>query len=174
MSIAFIAFGANLGDRLATLQSAVEALRGIDANLAVSSVYETEPVGYLDQPSFLNAVVRLDTDLSPRELLGELHRIENAHGRARSFKNAPRTLDLDLLLYDDRTIETPDLTVPHPRMVDRAFVLIPLAEIAPEVVHPTSGKSVGELLTALGSKAGVSRFGRFEGLSDGAGIFPSS
>jgi 2-amino-4-hydroxy-6-hydroxymethyldihydropteridine diphosphokinase len=174
VATAYIALGANLGDRLATLQAAVAELRALGTDVAASSVYETEPVGYLDQPPFLNAVVRLDTELSPIELLNQLHRIENAHARVRSFKNAPRTLDLDLLLYDQRIIDAPDLTVPHPRMADRAFVLVPLAEIAPDVIHSASGKTIRELSNAIGSTADVLRVGPLNGPADGATISLSS
>jgi 2-amino-4-hydroxy-6-hydroxymethyldihydropteridine diphosphokinase len=154
MATVFISLGTNLGDRWATLQSAIDQLRDLDANLVASSAYETEPVGYLNQPSFLNAVVLIETELSPNGVLTELHRIENEHDRVRSFKNAPRTLDLDILLYDDLVDARPELTVPHPRMFARAFVLVPLLEIAAHVRDPASGRAAADFLSAIGS-AGV-------------------
>jgi 2-amino-4-hydroxy-6-hydroxymethyldihydropteridine diphosphokinase len=159
--IAFIALGSNLGDRLATLQSAVDQIRVLGTGVVVSSVYETEPVGYLDQPPFLNAVAQLETDLNPDELFGELQRIERDHARVRTFKNGPRTLDLDLLLYDDLVDPRPGLTIPHPRMTERAFVLAPLAEIQPGLRDPVSGRTVAELLAATGAGPAVVAIGQF-------------
>ena len=155
MASAFIGIGSNLGDREATVRSAIDALRSLDDRLTISSIYETDPVGFTDQPNFLNAVARLETDLTAREVLVELQRIEAAHLRVRGLRNAPRTLDLDLLLYDDAVIEAPDLSVPHPRMHERAFVLVPLAEFAPWARHPVLNKSAAEMLADLGLVEGI-------------------
>jgi 2-amino-4-hydroxy-6-hydroxymethyldihydropteridine diphosphokinase len=155
MATSYIGLGSNLGDRVATLRTAVQRLETLGGVNAVSSLYETEPVGYLGQPPFLNAVVALDTALAPADLLSTLLGIERDLGRTRSFPNAPRTLDLDLLLVDDVILYTPDLTLPHPRLHERAFVLVPLAEIAPELVHPVSGQTVWEILRALRNRGGV-------------------
>jgi len=113
-----------------------------------SSLYRNPPAGYLDQPEFVNAVARIETRLAPRDLLEQLLAIERAHGRVRDFPNGPRTLDLDILLYGERTVREPELTIPHPRMVERAFVLVPLAEIAPETVMP-GGARVADLVAKL-------------------------
>ena len=151
MSTAYVALGSNLGDRWANLSAAVRRLRaepGLRV-VAASEVYETAP---RDCPpgsaDYLNSVVAVETERPPEDLLKLLLRIEQQFGRVRTGPNSPRTLDLDLLLYDDRVIATPELTLPHPRMHERDFVLAPLAEIAPAAVHPTLGKTVRELRAA--------------------------
>ena len=113
-----------------------------------SSLYRNPPAGYLDQPEFVNAVAEIETRLAPRDLLEQLLAIERAHGRVRDFPNGPRTLDLDILLYGERTVREPKLTIPHPRMVERAFVLVPLSEIAPDAVVPGGGR-VADLAAKL-------------------------
>lgn len=155
MTLAAIALGANLGDRLATLQHAVDRLSVLGEVVAVSSVFETDPVGYLDQPAFFNAVLLLETDIPPESLLRSLLKIEADLGRVRTFANAPRAIDLDLLLYGDELRDTPDLTLPHPRMHDRAFVLVPLAEIAPDMRHPRLDMRISNLLDSLPDRNGV-------------------
>jgi 2-amino-4-hydroxy-6-hydroxymethyldihydropteridine diphosphokinase len=146
---AYVALGSNLGDPVGTLKDAIESLAALRGSLlkAISSLYRTAPVGLKHQPDFINAVVALDTRLPPMELLEELFAVEAAFGRQRSRKNAPRTLDLDLLLHGDRVQDDPQLTLPHPRMHERAFVLAPLAEIAPDIVIPGRG-AVADLLAA--------------------------
>ena len=116
---------------------------------ALSSVYETKPWGYAHQPSFLNLVCRVDTNLAPQELLGAAQEVERILGRAPTFRYGPRVIDVDILLYGDRVVDTQDLRVPHPLLGERAFVLVPLAEIAPELVHPELGVSIRELLERL-------------------------
>jgi len=152
----YVALGSNLGDRAAYLQAALDRLRATVRVTAVSPVYETDPVGYAEQGPFLNAVVAGTTTSTPRGLLRALQGIERASGRARSFPNAPRTLDLDLLSYGTLALDTPDLTVPHPRLYERAFVLVPLADIAPGLVLPGMGGTVAALLADLGPLAGIS------------------
>jgi 2-amino-4-hydroxy-6-hydroxymethyldihydropteridine diphosphokinase len=131
---AYLGIGSNLGDRVSHLQGAVDALAAADgvAVVAVSPVYETVPVGGPPQPDYLNAVVALDTPLSARELLDLAQRIEAAADRVRTVRWGPRTLDVDVLLVGDEQIDEPDLVVPHPRMTERAFVVVPLADLAPE------------------------------------------
>lgn len=138
---AFVALGANLGDPAGQLQRALAELARLpDTRLtACSSLYLSKPVGFLDQPDYVNAVACLHTRLSPRGMLDRLLEIETRHGRSRAFKNAPRTLDLDLLLYDGLVMHEPGLTLPHPRMLERAFVLVPLVEIAPDCIIPGQG-----------------------------------
>lgn len=153
--MAYIGMGANLGDRLATLNEAVERISTLGLVRSVSSVYETDPVGFADQPAFLNAAISLQTPLAPGDLMTNLLRIERDLGRVRIFPNAPRTIDLDILLYDDAVIEAAGVTVPHPRLHERAFVLVPVADIAPNVVHPVLGVSVSDLLERLGPVSGV-------------------
>jgi 2-amino-4-hydroxy-6-hydroxymethyldihydropteridine diphosphokinase len=148
---AYIALGSNLGDRAGTLRSAIAALRQLGSVEAVSSFYQTAPVGVVQQPDFLNAVVALRTALPPQELMIALLRIEQQHGRDRSASvpKGPRTLDLDLLSYGDVVMETPTLTLPHPSLAERRFVLVPLMEVAPQWRHPVSEKNVAAMLSEL-------------------------
>jgi 2-amino-4-hydroxy-6-hydroxymethyldihydropteridine diphosphokinase len=146
---AFIGLGANLGDREAQVRRAFAALAELPGTrlLAASSLYRSAPVGVVAQPDFINAVAEIETALLARALLDALLAAERRFGRRRDFPGAPRTLDLDLLLYGDRVIAEPGLVVPHPRMHQRAFVLAPLAEIAPDTVIPGKGRA-GTLLAA--------------------------
>src|SRR5579872_3463520 len=145
----YLALGSNLGDRRGNLAAAMQRLREIMQIVTVSSVYDTEPVGYTEQPRFLNMVLRGQTTLPPQELLRAVKQIEKALGRQATFRNGPRPIDIDIIFYDDLHIEQDDLTIPHPRMAERAFVLVPLAEIAPERIEPVSGKSARQLLAEV-------------------------
>jgi 2-amino-4-hydroxy-6-hydroxymethyldihydropteridine diphosphokinase len=153
MTHAYVGIGSNIGEPRRQLQAAIEELKKLPDSAVVlaSGLYRSAPLGYANQPDFLNAVVQIDTRLSPEALLDRLREIEDRHGRERPFPGAPRTLDLDLLLYGDRTIDTPRLKVPHPRMHERAFVLKPLAEIAPDVAIPGHGPARA-LLSACGDQ----------------------
>jgi 2-amino-4-hydroxy-6-hydroxymethyldihydropteridine diphosphokinase len=148
----FISLGSNLGDRAANLYLGIRGL--LDARLPVfrvSRIFETKPVGFLEQPHFLNAVAELRGEMPPPEsTLARMLRIEYAMGRRRSIENGPRNIDLDLLLYDDLVCETEYLTVPHPRMHERLFVLVPLSEIAPDVIHPVLNLTIHELRERVG------------------------
>jgi 2-amino-4-hydroxy-6-hydroxymethyldihydropteridine diphosphokinase len=152
----YLALGSNIGNRQQNLSKALQRLREIVDIRKISSVYETEPVGYLDQPRFLNMVCYGQATSSLDGLLRSTKAIEVVLGREPSFRNAPRPIDIDILLYDNLRLETEHLTIPHPRMSERAFVLVPLVEIAPTVIEPVSGKTAEELLLAV-SQAGVNK-----------------
>ena len=144
-AVVYLGLGSNLGDRLQNLRTAAERIGQIIDVDRVSRVYESAAVGYTDQPDFLNLVLRAQTDLEPLALFAELKRIETALGRERSFRNAPRTIDIDVLAYDQRVLSTPELTIPHPRMLERSFVLLPLLEVEPAFQHPAADSKNGEL-----------------------------
>lgn len=156
----YLGLGSNLGNRRANLERAVQLLGEWLRVEEVSSLYETAPLGHADQPMFLNAVCRVETDLGPLQLLSLLKGIESALGRVPSFAGGPRSIDLDILFCGDMVMETGELTVPHPRIAERAFVLVPLLEIAPDLVHPASGESVRQLATAVAGHEGVRLAGR--------------
>ena len=156
----YLGLGSNLGDRVGNLASAVERLSQKITIKKLSSVYETEPVYYKEQPLYLNAVLSAVTKLDPFELLRFVKSIESTLGRQPSFRNAPRTIDIDILFYGDQVAETAELIIPHHRIAERAFVLVPLAEIAPRLVHPLLQKRVSELLAVVEGVDGVRKFGK--------------
>jgi 2-amino-4-hydroxy-6-hydroxymethyldihydropteridine diphosphokinase len=149
---AFLGLGTNLGDRAANIGAALQRLAKLGTMAAVSSLYETEPWGITEQPKFLNAACLLLTTLSPHDLLPAVKRIEQAMGRAPTVRNGPRLIDIDILFYDDVILATPGLTIPHAGLHTRSFVLRPLLEIAPDVVHPVFKRTVRELADALGDQ----------------------
>ncbi|HUE44362.1 MAG TPA: 2-amino-4-hydroxy-6-hydroxymethyldihydropteridine diphosphokinase [Candidatus Sulfotelmatobacter sp.] len=158
MTIVFLSLGSNIGDRAANLNLAITALS--DAGVTVrktSSFYETEPVDYLQQDWFLNCVVEGETELPAGELLSKLRAIEKRLGSKKLIAKGPRILDIDILIYGDETIDTPELQIPHPRMTQRRFVLVPLGEIAPELHHPSWHATVKELLAATADRSEVRR-----------------
>lgn len=147
--LVYLSLGSNLGDRAANLHAAIARLANAGTLKAASRLYETEPVDFRDQPVFLNCVIALETGRTPLDLLALALKIEQGMGRQRARNKGPRIIDIDILLFGDRMIDEPGLKVPHPAMHERRFVLAPLAEIAPAVIHPTIKKTVRELLGAL-------------------------
>ncbi len=161
MPTTYLALGSNIGDREKNLREAIRILRDSAIQVTkISSIYETEPVDYVDQPWFLNAVLEAQTKLPAAELLATLRSIESQMGSKKAFAKGPRLIDLDILLYDDATIDTPDLQIPHPRMLQRNFVLVPLAEIAPTLRHPSWPASAAALLSDSPDISMVRKFTR--------------
>jgi 2-amino-4-hydroxy-6-hydroxymethyldihydropteridine diphosphokinase len=148
---AYLSLGTNLGDRLVNLKTALDALPPEVIVRAESKKYETPAWGFEDQPAFLNMAVMAETDLEPEFLLKHIKQLETRLGREPSFHWGPRLIDIDLLLYDELTLDTPQLVIPHPRLHERAFVLVPLADIAPGLIHPILGKTIRQLLEGMDS-----------------------
>jgi 2-amino-4-hydroxy-6-hydroxymethyldihydropteridine diphosphokinase len=145
----FLALGTNLGDRLENLKTARDGLPPSVRPVTASPVYETLPWGYSDQPVYLNQVIKAETGLDPFELLAFLKNLENQLGRQATFRYGPRLIDLDILFYDDLILQAPGLSIPHPYLAERAFVLVPLADLAPELRHPVSGLTVREMMEVV-------------------------
>jgi 2-amino-4-hydroxy-6-hydroxymethyldihydropteridine diphosphokinase len=148
-NLVYLSLGSNLGDRQVQLQDALAKLAAVGRVVATSSFYETEPVEFTQQPWFLNCAIALETNKTPEQLMAAILRIEEEMGRRRVQKKGPRAIDIDILLFDDTIVDSKELTIPHPAMHQRRFVLEPLAEIAPELVHPVLKKTIGELLDSL-------------------------
>ena len=159
--ICYLGLGSNVGDRGGNLRAAIDHLGTIVDIDASSSIYETDPVGYTDQPRFWNIVVRARTALTPEDLLHHLIAIEKEMGRERTFRNAPRNIDIDLLRYGAAVLDIPGLQLPHPRMTERAFVLVPLLEIAPDLTDPLTGRLYRDMLRD-GQFEKVDRIGNLE------------
>jgi len=157
MKTVYIALGTNLGDRLANLHSAIESLAPDVLVTRESTIYETPPWGFTEQPAFLNMVIEAETKLNPRALLTYLKQREDELGRIESFRYGPRQIDLDILFYDDLVFNEDDLQIPHPRLQERAFVLVPLADLAPELEHPLLGQRVHSLLNDVDT-SGITPF----------------
>jgi 2-amino-4-hydroxy-6-hydroxymethyldihydropteridine diphosphokinase len=155
--IVYLSLGSNLGQRQRQLRAAIERLRGVGRVVSISSLYETQPVDVTDQPWFLNCALALETNRPPQHVLEEILAIERDMGRERTRRKGPRKIDIDVLLFGDRTIDSPQLKIPHPAMHQRRFVLEPLAEIAPEARHPLLKKTVRELLAELSDGQTVRR-----------------
>ena len=156
---AYLGLGSNLGNRQGNLNRALDFLSQRLRVERVSSVYDTERIGNVKQPCFLNLVCQVNTRLAPIALLTLAKGIESKLGRVSGKSNAPRSIDIDILFYGNQVIETPELVIPHPRLTERAFVIVPLAEIAPNLVHPVSGKTIEELLEGVGETQGVFKWG---------------
>ncbi|MHC1782975.1 MAG: 2-amino-4-hydroxy-6-hydroxymethyldihydropteridine diphosphokinase [Anaerolineaceae bacterium] len=149
----YLSLGTNLGNRVDNLRQACEALSGAFGSLQTSSIYETDPWGYSDQPAFLNMVAAAETELIPEDLLIYIKELEKELGRQPSFRYGPRKIDIDILFYDDLVLVNERLEIPHPRLAERAFVLVPLAEMSPDLVHPSVHLTVRELLGAVDMKS---------------------
>jgi 2-amino-4-hydroxy-6-hydroxymethyldihydropteridine diphosphokinase len=150
----YLGLGSNIGDSRQMLQAAIDRLNSPDLRLKrVSSVYKTEPQERRNQQWFLNAAVEAETDLFPRQLLARIAKVEQQLGRRRMLANGPRTIDIDILFYGSFTVETPELTIPHPRMAERRFVLAPMAELAPELRDPVTRRTMRDLLAATAGQA---------------------
>ena len=163
MANVFIGIGSNIGNKEGNIRKAIGLIKKKCKILKASSLYETEPVGYKEQDWFLNCAIEIDTKLNPLELLNFLQSIEKKLKRAKTIKNSPRIIDLDILFYSNKIIKEKNLIVPHPRLHERLFVLEPLKEIAPELVHPMFGKSIGELYSGDGRKEDVRLFRTYTG-----------
>jgi 2-amino-4-hydroxy-6-hydroxymethyldihydropteridine diphosphokinase len=148
----YIGLGSNLGNRLENLNKAVEALPPRIHEMVASPVYETDPWGYLDQPAFLNQVIEVETGLLPSDLLAGLKQIEQKLGRQATFRNGPRLIDMDIIMYGDWILDQDGLVIPHPRMHERAFVLKPLADLAADLCHPILGRKIQDLLDNVDQK----------------------
>lgn len=154
MKTIYLGLGSNLGDRHAHLADAIARLQDSDLRITrVSSIYETEPRDLADQPWFLNQVIEAESDLLPRQFLSCIQKVEREMGRKRAIPKGPRIIDIDILLFGDSIVETDDLQIPHPRMLERRFVLEPLAEIAPELRFPITKKTIREMLKSVASQA---------------------
>ncbi len=145
----YLGLGSNLGDRAGFMRHACASLPPEVNLLRASQIYETPPWGYTDQPAFLNQVVEVETGLEPEELLAKLKAVENDLGRVKNFRYGPRCIDLDILFYGSRIFQSDQLTIPHPALAERAFVLVPMHELDPDFIHPQLNKSIAELLAAL-------------------------
>ena len=157
--IVYIGMGSNLGDKVGQCEKAIAEILKVDQNklLAKSSFFKTKPLGYSSQDWFINGVIKVETELDPLQLLRVLKRIESKLGRGETFHWGPRTIDLDILFFGEREIRTEELQIPHPRLLERQFVLIPLAEIDRDLIHPVLKKSIGELLEDMKEDQGVEK-----------------
>jgi 2-amino-4-hydroxy-6-hydroxymethyldihydropteridine diphosphokinase len=165
-SVAYLSLGSNVGEHEAQLREAMSRLGAVGHVVAVSSFYETEPVEFTQQPWFLNCAIALETSQTPEQLMASILCIEEKMGRRRVQKKGPRTIDIDILLFGESIIDSPELTIPHPTMYQRRFVLEPLAEIAPDIQHPVFKKTIRELLDALPEGQAVRRIPRSVSATD--------